>query len=234
MPRKYVSTASLPTPELNAVLRRQYVRFNDGPRNPDLCKLSLRALDRRLRYSTRSQERRLSRLIESVGEVEKQVEDEGGTVQQELEKPGNGRFRLVLKALASQPLDANVPHHDPGLLRFQYDCLWSYVRRHPLPVAPARRNKTLRTKERREGVERWLNAYWKACGVFLVEYPCLCQCNRTEPNYSTLYSYDKINKDYTTPSDLFHRLLAHLHSSTPSAIAQALKRSRRTARERRM
>lgn len=169
-------------------------------------------------------------MVERLGEIEKHVEDLGGKVWEELEKPGNGVFGPILESLVFQPLDSKVPVHDPRLLQFQYGELWTYVQRHPLPKASKLRNKDLRAKEMKKSLAAWLDVYWKECGKVMIEYGCHCQYRRSEPTYADLYG----KNHFTTTYNLLLRLLGHLHKTDPSSIQHDLKPSRRLVLEQRM
>jgi len=227
MPR---TPSPINTAELNAILRRLYSRSQGGPRHLALCVLIVQSLMHRWRRSHRHHDKRLLRMVERLGEIEKHVEDLGGDVWGELERPGRGFFALALEALALLPLESKIPLHDSLVLRFQYSELWAYLKKHPFPVPPVRRNAALQKQEAAKSIGVWITSYWQACGKAFTECPCLCRYRRAKPTYRTLYGDDA----YTTKQELFCRLLAHLHRSEPSAIAQDLKPSRRNALEQRM
>ncbi|NOU09378.1 MAG: hypothetical protein HOO98_05080 [Nitrospira sp.] len=227
MPRR---PAYIPTPDLNAIMRRAYTRMHGGPRNPDLCALVVQRFTEGLRRSSQRQDKQRLRILERLGEAEKLLVDSGGNIEDELAKPGKGVFGPLLRSLAGPPGQSRVPIHDPSILRFQYSELGVYLKKHPFPVAPVRRNADLRKQEAANAIRVWLKTCWKTLGSSLIQYPCLCHYRHTPPTYGTLYS----NDSYSNPSNLFHRLLAHLHRSKADAIAQDLKPSRRRSLERRM
>lgn len=222
--------AYIPTPDLNAIMRRAYTRMHGGPRNPDLCALTVQHFTEGLRRSTQRQDKQRLRIIERLGEAEKLLVDSGGDIEEELAKPGEGVFGPLLRSLAGQPGQARVPLHDPGIIRFQYSELCAYRKKHPFPLPPVRRNADLRKQAARQAISEWLSTCWQQCGVVLAKWPCVCRYRRTPPTYATLYGTDA----YTSPANLFHRLLSHLHRTTVAAIAHDLRPSRRTSLERRL
>lgn len=227
MPRRpsYIST-----PDLNAIMRRAYTRMHGGPRNPNLCALTVQRFTEGLRRSPQHQDKQRLRSLERLGEAEKLLVDSGGDIEEELAKPGKGVFGPLLRSLAGQPRQSRVPIHDPSILRFQYSELWSYLKKHPFPVSPVRRNADLRKQEAANAIGVWIKTCWKTLGSSLIQYPCLCQYRHTPPTYATLYG----DGSYTDTSNLFHRILAHLHQTEPLAIKKDLSPARRTALERRM
>lgn len=227
MPRR---PSPINTPDLNAIMRRAYTRMHGGPRHPDLCALTVQRFTEGLRRSTQRQDKQRLRIIERLGEAEKLLVDSGGDIEEELAKPENGVFGSLLRSLAGQPGQSKVPIHDPSILRFQYSELWSYLKQHPFPIPPVRRNAALRKQEAANSIAVWIKACGQTLGSVLIQYPCLCQYRCTPPTYATLYG----DGSYTDTSNLFHRILAHLHQTEPLAIKKDLSPARRTALERRM
>lgn len=217
MPIIHDSVNYLSTAKLNTVLRRLNARSHGGPQDPTLAALTLKQLVARWQRSTAHADKRLLRLIERIAEAEIKLGQDGGEVLQELAKPRKGLFGKDLAQLASGLLiSPQVPKHDPLLLRWQLSDLWCYAKHHaPLPQVPRTRNTDLRRQEMNDQVVAWVQTWWKSYRPLREWALCLCQYKHTQPTYSDLYEKDA---RYTTTEDLFHRMLAHLHDSTRSAV----------------
>lgn len=223
--------AYIPTPYLNAIATRIYVRDQGGPRHPDLYRLSQQHLTEGFRRSSQRRDKQRLRILERLGEAEKLVIDSGGTIEEELAKPEKGVFGPLLMDLIDLPLAATVPDHDPGVLRFQYNLLRSYEKKYPLPLASTASEQNLKKRAQVKRFNGWLDAYWCELGERLSTCRCLCDYNQTKPTYADL-SDNKTTK--IARQDFLDRLLAHLHRSTPSSINQSLKPSRHTPHEQRL
>ena len=186
--------AYISTPDLNATATRIYVRDQGGPRHPVLCRLTQQRLMERWRRSPHPHDKRLLRMVEQLAEAEKLLEDSGGNIAEELEKPEKGIFGPFLEPLGSQPLDATVPDHDPGVLRFQYNLLRSYEKEYPLPLTSAGSNQELKKRAQVKRFDGWLDVYWCEFGERLSTCGCLCDYNQTKPTHADLYNNShKIN-----------------------------------------
>lgn len=223
MANTHNSGAYISTAELKRLKWRLLARQHGGPQEPALAAAILHCLKARWSASITHNNRRLLRLVERIAEIELELTHEGGDVLQELEQPEHGRFGEALVALATHPLTSpKVPDHDPLLLRWQYSVLQMIADQHPLPPVPQANNLDLQRREIAERIGPWLQQYWERDRPFSEEGLCLCQYRHEAPTYQDLYGK---GERYTTPENLFHRLLAHLHRATShSAIEKDLTR----------
>jgi hypothetical protein len=221
MPIKHNSTAYISTAKLNQVLNRLGARHRGGPQDPTLTALTLQKLVARWKRSTTHADKRLMRLVERIAEIEIELRKDGGDTQEELQKPGHGRFSAALMELTTHSLRApHVPAHDPGVLREQFSMLWNYERHHgPLPPASQAHGLEYQRRETAQRIGAWVHKWWENYRPLREEFSCLCQYRHEAPTYQDLYGK---GKGYRTPGDLFHRLLGHLHRESHNTIKDIL------------
>lgn len=233
MPITHNSGAYISTSESRRLKWRLLARQHGGPQEPALAAAILHCLKARWSASVTHNSRRILRLIERIAEIELELIHEGGDVLQELEKLEHGRFGEPLVALETHPLTSpKVPDHDPLLLRWQYSVLQMIAEQlHPLPSASKANNIDLLRRKTAQQIDAWIQQYWERDRPFSEESLCLCQYLHEPPTYSGLYNEN--GDRYTTPENLFHRILAYLHCHTSaSAFEKDLTRWRQ--HERRM